>query len=137
MREVYELLRLNMESSEEVAMVWLTTADMGFSLTEEDHMVISQQDLREGRTADRFLAPAISKFAIKVGKQEEHNPTLNPEEKAFCREMLALQQKWSKDCVELEDNDVSEQTKLNAGDSQKFTRTVQRKNLRWEKDSRA
>jgi hypothetical protein len=34
--EAYELLRLKMELSEEVAMVWLTTADMGFSLTDED-----------------------------------------------------------------------------------------------------
>jgi hypothetical protein len=45
MSEVYELLRLKMEVSEEVAMVWLTTAnripfdlttvDMGFLLTDE------------------------------------------------------------------------------------------------------
>jgi len=32
-------------------------------------MVISQKDLREGRITDRFLAPAISKFAIKVVEQ--------------------------------------------------------------------
>ena len=29
-----------MELSEEVAKVWLTTSDMGFSLTDEDHMTV-------------------------------------------------------------------------------------------------
>ena len=62
---------MKMELSEEVAKVWLTTVDMGFSLTDEDHMVVCPKDLREGKIADRFLAPAISRFAIKVGKQEE------------------------------------------------------------------
>jgi hypothetical protein len=84
---------MKMELSEEVVMVLLTTSEMGFSLTDEDHMVIShlsQQDLREGRTTDRFLAPAISKFDIKVGKQEEYNQTSNPEENDLSREILVL-----------------------------------------------
>jgi len=70
-KEVRELLRLKMELNEEKAKVWLTTADVVFSLTDEDHMVVSSKDLREGKIADRYLAPAISRFAIKVGKQEE------------------------------------------------------------------
>ena len=37
--DVYELLRLEMELSEEVAKVWLTTADMVFSLTNEDQIL--------------------------------------------------------------------------------------------------
>jgi ribonuclease HI len=67
--DVYELLRLKMELSEEVAKVWLTTAEMGFSLTDEEHMVVCPKDLREGTTTDRYLAPAITRFAIKVGNQ--------------------------------------------------------------------
>jgi hypothetical protein len=70
-KEVRELLRLKTELNEEKVKVWLTTADVVFSLTDEDHMVVSSKDLREGKIADRYLAPAISRFAIKVGKQEE------------------------------------------------------------------
>jgi hypothetical protein len=39
---------LKMELSEEVAKVWLTTAEMGFSLTDEEHMVVCPKDIREG-----------------------------------------------------------------------------------------
>ena len=70
-KEVRELLRLKTELNEEKVKVWLTTADVVFSLTDEDHMVVSSKDLREGKITDRYLAPAISRFAIKVGKQEE------------------------------------------------------------------
>ena len=99
---MYELLRLKMEFSEEVAKVWLTTAEMGFSLTDEEHMVVCPKDLREGTITDRYLAPAITRFAIccsiKVGKQEGHDSTLNPEERELLKEILSLHQKWSKDC---------------------------------------
>ncbi len=53
-RDVYELLRLKLELSEEVAKVWLTTAEMGFSLTEvgnqEGHgPAPNQEDKQWGR----------------------------------------------------------------------------------------
>jgi hypothetical protein len=47
--QVRKFLCLKMELSEEVAKVWLTTADMGFSLTDEDHMVVCPKDLRNTR----------------------------------------------------------------------------------------
>ncbi len=37
---------------EEVATVWLTTAEIGFSLTDEDHMVVGHKDIREEQTTD-------------------------------------------------------------------------------------
>ena len=36
---------------------------MGFSLTEEQDEVVCAKDVKEGRITDRFLAPAISRFA--------------------------------------------------------------------------
>jgi hypothetical protein len=57
----------------------------------------------------------------------------NSEEQELRKEHLALYQKWNKDSAELEDNDIKEQTKMNAGGSQKFTRMVQRKNQTWGK----
>ena len=76
-----------MELSEEVAKVWLTTAEMGFSLTDEEHIVVCPKDLREGTITDRYFAPAITRFAIKVGNQEGHDLTLNPEERELRKEI--------------------------------------------------
>jgi hypothetical protein len=110
-----------MELSKEVARAWVTTAEMDFSLTDEEHMVVCPKDLREGTITDRYLAPVITRFAIKVGKQEGHDPTLNPEERELRKEILALHQKWSKDCGELEEeDDIKELAEMNAGDPQKF-----------------
>jgi hypothetical protein len=60
--DVHELLLLKTELSEEVAKVWLMTAKKGFSLTDEDQMVVCPKDLREGTITDRYLAPAITRF---------------------------------------------------------------------------
>ena len=62
---------------------------------------------------------------------------MTPEENELRTEILALHQKWSKDCGELGDNDVQESVEINADVPQKFTRTVQRKNQQWEQDSRS
>jgi hypothetical protein len=66
-----------------------------------------------------------------------HDPTLNPEERELRKEILALHQKWSKDCGELEDHDIKESAEMNEGVPQKFPRMVQRKNHRWESNSRS
>jgi hypothetical protein len=114
-----------MELSEKVAKIWLTTAEMGFSLTNEEHIVVCPKDIRQGTISDRYLAPAITKFAIKVGNQEGQGARpLNPEERELRKEILALHQKWSKDCGELEDDDIKESAEMNDGVPQKFTRIV-------------
>jgi hypothetical protein len=120
-----------------VAKVWLTTAEMGFTLTDEEHMVVCPKDIREGTITDRYLAPVITKFTIKVGNQEGHCLAPNPEERELHKEIFALQQKWSKDCGELEDNHIKESAEMNDGVPQKFTRMVQRKNQLWESNSRS
>ena len=53
------------------------------------------------------------------------------------KEILALHQKWSKDCDKLENDDIQESAEMNDGVPQKFTRIVQRKNQRWESNSRS
>jgi hypothetical protein len=95
-------------------------------------LVVCPKDIREGTITDRYLAPAITIFEIKVGNQEGHDQTLNPEERELCKEISALNQKWSKDCGELEDYGIKESAEMNDGVPQKFTRMVQRKNQRWE-----
>ena len=50
------------------------------------------KDIREGTTTDRYLAPAISKFAITVQKEEERELTLDPGESELRREIVNLHQ---------------------------------------------
>jgi hypothetical protein len=47
MSEVKKLIGLREQLDEAVATVWLTTAEMGFSLTDEPHMAICYRDIRE------------------------------------------------------------------------------------------
>jgi hypothetical protein len=61
--QVRELILRKQQSEEGVATVWLTTAEMGFSLTEEPNEILCPKDVREGKGSDRYLAPAISQSA--------------------------------------------------------------------------
>ena len=69
--QVKQLIDLKASSAEEIATIWLTTADMGFSLTAEPNEITCPQDAREGKVCDRFLAPAISRFATSVLTDDE------------------------------------------------------------------
>ena len=64
--EVRELLIKKQQSEEGVATVWLTTAEMGFSLTEEPNEILCPKDIREGKVSDRYLAPVISRFVTST-----------------------------------------------------------------------
>jgi hypothetical protein len=94
--DVRKLISLKETLDEVVATVWLTTAEMGFSLTDEPHVVICSRDIREGKITDRYLAPAISKFAIAIHTEEECEPTVDPEEKELRREIVNLHHRWGK-----------------------------------------
>jgi len=63
---VRELILRKQQLEEGVATVWLTTSEMGFSLTEEPHEILCPKDVKEGKNSDRFLAPAISRFATNA-----------------------------------------------------------------------
>jgi hypothetical protein len=64
--QVRELILGKQQSEEGVATVWLTTAEMGFSLTEEPNEILCPKDVRGGKGIDRFLAPAISQFVTNT-----------------------------------------------------------------------
>jgi hypothetical protein len=53
--QVRELIAMKDTSEEEIATIWLTTAEMGFSLTEEQDEVVCAKDMKEGKISDRFL----------------------------------------------------------------------------------
>jgi hypothetical protein len=64
--QVRELIIRKQQSEEGVATVWLTTAEMGFSLTDEPNEILCPKDVREGKVSDRYLAPAISRFVTST-----------------------------------------------------------------------
>jgi hypothetical protein len=66
MSQVKELITAKLHSEEEVATVWLTTTEMGFSLTDKPNPIECTKDVRDGKVSDRYLAPAISRFAIGI-----------------------------------------------------------------------
>jgi hypothetical protein len=86
---------------------------MGFSLTDEPHMVIFSRDVR-GTITDRYLAPAISKFAIAIQAEEEREPTLDPEEKELRREIVNLHQRWGKVTEESTNDETKERARRSA-----------------------
>jgi hypothetical protein len=48
MAQVKEVITAKLHSEEEVATVWLTTSEMGFSLTDDPNTVLCPKDVREG-----------------------------------------------------------------------------------------
>jgi hypothetical protein len=46
---------------------------MGFSLTNEDHMVVCNKDIKERKTTDHTLAPPISKFPTMFKQRKSAN----------------------------------------------------------------
>jgi hypothetical protein len=94
MSTVRELICLKEQFDEAVATIWLTTTDMGFALTDEQHMLLCPKDAREGKVIDRYLATAISKFAIDIQTEEKCQPTLDQAEDELRRAIVNLQQRW-------------------------------------------
>ena len=48
--QVRELIAMKDTSEEGTATIWLTTAEMGFSLTEEQEAVVCTKDVKEGKS---------------------------------------------------------------------------------------
>jgi hypothetical protein len=135
MSTVRELICLKEQFDEAAATIWLTTTDMGFALTDEQHMLLCPKDVREGKVIDRYLAPAISRFAIDIQTEEKCQPTSDRAADEIRREIVNLHQRWGKVREESPDDDIRERARGSATETQGFTRIVRRKNLTWESDS--
>ena len=53
--QVKELIARKATVEDGIATIWLTTAEMGFSLTEEQDEVVCAKGMKEGKISDRFL----------------------------------------------------------------------------------
>jgi hypothetical protein len=133
--QVRQLIDLKASSAEEIATVWLTTDDMGFSLTAEPNEITCPQDAREGKVSDRFLAPAISRFATSVFTDDEQVEDLTQPVNKAQRQLENLHQRWSKITKTPGSENVRMKACEEAEKSSKFIRLVQHRDLPWEKDS--
>ena len=75
---------------------WRTTAGMGFSLTAEPNEITCPQDAREGKVSDRFLAPAISRFATNVLTDDEQVEDMTQPVNEAQKQLEGLHRRWSK-----------------------------------------
>jgi hypothetical protein len=135
MAQVRQLITFKAQSAAEIATVCLTTADMGISLTAESNEVTCPQDAREGKVSDRFLAPAISRFATGVLVDDEQVEDLTQPINEARRQLASLHRRWSKITKTSESENVRMQACKEAEKANKVTRIVQRRDLQWEKDS--
>jgi hypothetical protein len=135
MAQVRQLITIKAQSAVEIATIWLTTAEMGFSLTAEPNEVKCPKDARKGKVSDRFLAPAISRLTTSVLANDEHVEDLAQQTNQARRQLASLHQRWSKIIKTSESEDVRRQACKEAEKSNRFTRIVQHRDLQWEKDS--
>jgi hypothetical protein len=87
--QVKELIARKATAEDGIAAIWLTTAEMGFSLTEEQDEVVCAKDGKEGKITDRFLAPAISRFATDTWSMNKQTADVK-------RKLEDLHQRWGR-----------------------------------------
>jgi hypothetical protein len=115
--------------------IWLTTAEMGFSLTEEQDEVVCAKDVKEGKITDRFLAPAISRFATDTRRKAGTGAHMDRQTADVRRKLEDLHQRWGRANVTPNSENIKAQADNEAKVTKRFIRIIQRKDLPWERDS--
>ncbi len=93
---------------------------MGFSLTEEQDEVVCAKDVKAGRITDRFLAPAISRFATDTW-------SINNQTAGVRRKVEDLHLRWGKTNAISNSENFKAQADNEAKVTKKFIRIIQRK----------
>jgi len=120
---------------EGTATIWLTTAEMGFSLTEEQDDVVCTKDVKAGKITDRFLVPAISRFAADTRRKAGTGANTDRQTTDVRRKLEDLHQRWGRANVTPNSENIKAQADNEAKVTNRFIRTIQRKDLPWERDS--
>ena len=100
MHDIRKLLTIKHNASEDMAQLWLTTADMGYALEEEEGEVSCPTDDRQGKQIHRHLAPAISRYVISMQDHSEPGQKGTQHEDSLRQKVLDLHQRWGK-CAHL------------------------------------
>jgi ribonuclease HI len=126
--QVKELIARKATAEDGIAAIWLTMAEMGFSLTEEQDEVVCAKDVKEGKITDRFLAPAISRFATDTWSMNRQTADVK-------RKLEDLHQRWGRTNKISNSENIKAQADNEAKVTKKFIRIIQWKDLPWERDS--
>ena len=105
------------------------------SLTHEPNAIEFTKDVRDGKVSDRYLDPAISRFAIEILSNVATEADMDQQAKDVRRKLVNLYQRWGKVHKIPDNEDIRAHTCNQAKASSRFTRIVQRKDLHWEKVS--
>ena len=108
---------------------------MGFSLTEEQDAVVCTKDVKEGKVNDRYLAPAISRFAADMRMKVGTGADTDRQTKDVKEKVEDLHQRWGRANVTPNSEDIKAKACNEAKVTNRFIRIIQRKDLPWEKDS--
>ena len=135
MQDIRKLLTIKHSASEDMAQLWLTTADMGYALEEEEGEVSCPTDDRQGKQIHRHLAPAISRYVISMQDHSEPGQEGAQHEDSLRQKVLDLHQRWGK-CAHLlrEEEDMARERQSRCN-TQNFTREETHRKLPWEPDS--
>ena len=115
--------------------IWLTTAEMGFSLTEEQDDVVCAQDVKEGKITDRFLAPEISRFVADMRRMVGTGSDTDRQTTDVRGKLEDLHQRWGRANMTPNSENIKEQADSEAKVIMRFIRIIQQKDLPWERDS--
>jgi hypothetical protein len=96
MAQVRELITQKDQSEEGIATVCLTTTEMGFSLTDEPNAIECTKDVRDRKVSDRYLAPAISRFAREILANVATEAEMDQQAKDVRQKLVNLYQRWGK-----------------------------------------
>jgi hypothetical protein len=108
---------------------------MGFSLTEEQEAIVCTKDVKEGKVNDRYLAPAISRFAADMRSKVGTGADTDRQTTDVRRKLEDLHQRWGRANVTPNSKDIKAQAGNEAKVTNRFIRIIQRKDLPWEKAS--
>jgi len=123
------------KSEEGTATICLTTAEMGFSLTEEQDAIVCTKDVKEGKVNDGYLAPAISVFAADVRRKVGTGADADRQTTDVRGKLEDLHQRWGRANVRPNSEDIRAQAGNEAKVTNRFIRIIQRKDLPWGKNS--
>ena len=114
MEQVKKVITVKLRSEEEVATIWLTTSEMGFSLMDEPNTVVCTKDVKEGKVCDRYLAPAISKFVTNTLTKTNIGTETGQQTSDIWRELVSLHRRWGKVNKRTEGDNLRSQARRDA-----------------------
>ena len=133
MSTVRELLQRKADAEAQPTQIWLTTAEMGYALREDEHTIVCPKDAQEGKLEDRYLAPAISQYIRQCAADPSSADSSRKSQ--LLHQAQELHAKWGLCDGTLDEQAEEESIRQNRANPLQFERITTHKRLRWERSS--